>query len=104
MAPRALLLATLLLAGCGPGNPVTGDVIDRPGTWQPTGENDANLRAMIADPRDLIAGAGSADSRATAAAPPVERLVAGKRAPLSTQTAADIGGVPPQGGSNAGGQ
>lgn len=38
------------------------DVHDRAGTWQPVGANEANLRAMIADPDDLVTGV--ADTRA----------------------------------------
>ena len=67
---RVLWLATLpLLAGC---------VYDRPGTWRPVGANEANLRAMVADPQDLVTGVADsrADGQVVAAA--VARYRAGK--------------------------
>ncbi|MGG5807655.1 hypothetical protein [Falsiroseomonas sp. CW058] len=73
---RALLLA-VALGACG------GDSFERPGTWQPTGVNDANLRPMLADPGDLRRGASPADaSRGRAASAPVTRLLEDRRAPL----------------------
>lgn len=56
--------------------------IDRPGTWQPTGANEHNLRAMVADPRDLEAGAGAATDRGSGAARAVTRLLVDRRRPL----------------------
>ena len=62
------------------------DPFDRPGTWSaPQGAvnaNDANLRTMIVDPRDLTAGTGEDNSSSRAAAPAVKRLLSGQRAPL----------------------
>ena len=50
---RLLCWAVLLpVAGCGS----VVDIYERPGTWRPVGANDANLRAMIADPDDLVTG------------------------------------------------
>ena len=56
------LLALLPAGGC--------DVYQRPGTWVPVGANDANLRAMIADPDDLVTGVADrqADGQVVAAA------------------------------------
>jgi type IV pilus biogenesis protein CpaD/CtpE len=69
---RFLVLAALPLwvAAC--------DVDNRPGTWQFTGANDANLRAMIANPDDLVTGVSDrrADGQVVAAA--VARYRAGK--------------------------
>lgn len=48
-APIAAILVALL-AGC--------IVTDDERGWVPTGANDANLRAMIADPQDLERGRG----------------------------------------------
>ncbi len=48
VAPLCLLLA---LAACGP------EPFDREGTWRATGANEANLRAMVADPAHLTRGA-----------------------------------------------
>ena len=65
------------VAACGPQYE-----IDRPGTWQPTGANDRNLRAMIADPRDLGYGAASTTERASGASRAVTRLLIDRRRPL----------------------
>jgi hypothetical protein len=74
------LLIPLVLAACAQ------DPFERPHTWSvpqnQLGSNDANLRTMIADPRDLAAGTGEPDSRSNAATPPVRRLLTGRRAPL----------------------
>ena len=53
--------------------------IDRPGSWQPTGSNDYNLRAMVANPSDLVRGQSAEGDRADLAAPPVHRLLTGHR-------------------------
>jgi hypothetical protein len=96
------LTVALLVAGC------TYDMSDpylRPGTWNPTGDNDANLRAMVANPHDLVEGTGQGTSAGAEAAPPVARLLAGKRYPLPQLNASDINVVPeppPQGAANPG--
>jgi hypothetical protein len=97
------LTAALLLAGC------TYDLTDpyqRPGTYRPTGDNDANLRAMVANPADLVEGTGSGAAVGGEAAPPVARLLAGKRYPLPDLNAAEVnvfsGGTPQQGSANPG--
>lgn len=92
----------LLLAGCD-GNPLTGDPMRQPGTWAPTADNDANLRVMVADPRDLVAGRGEPTSPGSEAAPPVHLLLSGKRAPLPSTSASAIGDTstaPAGGGGN----
>src|ERR1700748_180690 len=81
------LLIALLVTGC------TYDMSDpylRPGTWSPTADNDANLRVMVANPRDLVEGTGQGASTGAAAAPPVARVIAGKRHPLPKLNASDI--------------
>lgn len=50
----AALLAPLLLAACT--IPGVGEPIDREGLWRATGVNEANLRAMVADPAHLSRG------------------------------------------------
>jgi type IV pilus biogenesis protein CpaD/CtpE len=88
----AVLLALLALSAC------TQDPFDKPGTWSlpPNtasgmgGANDANLRAMIIDPRDLTAGTGEQNSAGTAASIPVQRLIAGRRAPLPQSGISDV--------------
>lgn len=81
------LVVALFVAGCAP------DSVDpylRPGTWNPVGDNDANLRVMVANPHDLVEGTGQATSAGAEAAPPVARVLAGKRYPLPKLNAADI--------------
>ena len=59
--------------------------MDKPGTWrcrQQLGSNDANLRTMIVNPHDLVAGTGETSSARPEAAPPVQRLLTGQRTPL----------------------
>ena len=84
------LVVLVLVSGC------TYDPFDpyqRPGTWVPDGSNDANLRAMVANPHDLVEGRGTSVSSGAEAAPPVERVLTGKRYPLPDLNAASIGVV-----------
>lgn len=103
---RCHWLALLLLAAaCTPDHP-----FDKPGTWRlpESGANEANLRAMVVNPKDLEAGAGESNSLGPEAAPPVKRLLTGHRAPLPAVTASQVGGAaatqaaPAAGGGNAG--
>ena len=73
---KRLLLLSLSLApilGCSAVNSTA-----RPGTWQPVGANDANLRAMIANPADLYRGASDPRTDGEIAASAVARYRAGK--------------------------
>jgi hypothetical protein len=72
------LLVLLLTAGC------VGEALDRPGTFRATGANDANLRAMVADPEHLRRGVGADGARGAAAASAVDLLLSGKPRPLPT--------------------
>jgi hypothetical protein len=93
-----LLLLLLNLGSCG-----SSEQFERPGTWKlpPAGQgaNDANLRAMLVDPHDLVAGVGEPASLGTEAVRPVELLLKGRRQPLPTVNASSIG----IGGSSGGG-
>jgi hypothetical protein len=105
---RISWLLLLCAAGCiheSPDYPM-----DKPGTWHlpETSANDANLRTMIVDPNDLVAGKGESTTIGVEAGPPVQRLVTGQRYPLP---ASDIGELsitnsgqqqsqPSQGGQN----
>lgn len=97
---RSVLLGTVLLvAGCAG----LVDPLDRPGTWRQTGANDANLRAMIADPADLERGQGDPRGRSRQAAGAIERLEDDEVKPLpDVRSAPGFGGTAPPGG--AGGQ
>jgi len=81
------LIGLLLISGCS-YDPF--DPFQRPGTWVPDGANAANLRAMVVNPHDLVEGQGELVSIGAEAAPPVTRLLTGKRYPLPSLNAADI--------------
>ena len=76
------VLLLLMLGGCDPHQ----DPIDKPGTWSlpPAGltSNDENLRTMLVNPNDLVAGTGTQTSAGSEAAAPVRRLITGQRAKL----------------------
>ena len=106
MRPWPCLLLLLTVAACTPDYPM-----DKPGTWnlqQCGGANDANLRAMVANPRDLIAGSGESTSVGREAVAPVDRLFTGKRPPLPSLNTLDVTTIPTEqqqpatGGGNAG--
>jgi len=75
-----LLILAPVLAGCTV--PPYSDPFDRPGTWQPTGVNEANLRVMAADPAHLQRGVGTNTALAAESVPPVDRLFRGQRPAL----------------------
>jgi len=88
--PRPLPVLTglaLLLAGCA------GDDFSRPGTWQATGANEANLRAMVAEPAHLQRGVAAPTERALPATQAIRRLAADRRRPLPDSRAAQIGAI-----------
>jgi hypothetical protein len=83
-----LLLMLLVCVGCSDQYP-----LDRPYTWRPTGANDSNLRAMIANPGDLEHGEAATTERGSAAAIAATRLFVERRRPLlTTSTASGFGG------------
>ncbi len=99
MHPTVWLIGALLVAGC---DTYLTDPYQRPGTYNPTGVNDANLRVMVANPHDLVEGTGAGASTGAEAAPPVARLLSGKRYPLPQLNAAEVDiltSQPPQQGS-----
>ena|SRR5690242_15448340 len=102
MHPTVWLIGALLVVGC---DTYLTDPYLRPGTYNPTGVNDANLRVMVANPHDLVAGTGTDASTGAEAAPPVARMLAGKRYPLPNLNAAEIdvlNQAAPQGPANPG--
>lgn len=80
---RILLVLCLgpLVAACQQADPW-----DNPGTWHETNSNENNLRAMVANPHDLVAGQAATGSWGQEAAAPVQRLVDEKVHPLTTVT------------------
>jgi hypothetical protein len=105
MRGLAWLMTVILLSGCAYD---LTDPYQRPGTYRPVGDNDANLRVMVANPADLTEGAGSATALGREAAPPIARLLAGKRYPLPDLNAATVNvtneQAPQQGAANPGTQ
>lgn len=79
------------------------DPFQRPGTWTAQGDNDANLRIMVANPRDLIEGSKDTESLGTEAAPPVQRLFSGERSPLPVESASGISSSVPAAAQGGGG-
>lgn len=92
----AAALATLSAGACSPRYEY-----DRPGTWQPTGANEANLRAMLADKRDLAGGASASTERGNTAARAVTRLLNDRRRPLQNVTTSRV--APPSDSDSGGG-
>ncbi len=72
-----LPLLLLLLAGA-----CDRDSFDRPGTVTARGLNEANLRAMVANPAHLQRGVEAGTSRGAVAAEAVDRLRRGQRQAL----------------------
>lgn len=78
---------------------------DRPGTWQPTGANTANLHAMVADPAHLERGVGSSTDRGAAGTLAVTRLLEDRRRALPvTRTTSGALGASGGGASGGGGR
>lgn len=91
---RLLLALPLLAAACqGPLEPH-----ERPGTWQASGVNDANLRAMIADPAHLDRGAAPAS--ASRGEPAARAAIRAATVPAAQRLPA---GGPPSAATNRGG-
>jgi hypothetical protein len=94
-----LLLAALGLGGCTAMN----DPWDRPGAWRAQGANDANLRAMVADPADLIAGRGTDRRVGPGAADAVDRLYRDRVRALPDTDIARVGASGSASGGGGGG-
>ena len=75
--PPCLLASALALTACQSTDPYV-----RPGQWRPLGANSDNLAAMVANPRDLLAGHGQTISDGQLAADAVTRLRDGTVRPL----------------------
>lgn len=98
MRMRHILLgAALLAAGCAG----MADPFERPGTWTARGANDANLRAMIADPAHLERGEGDPRGRGRQATNAIERLEDDKLRELPDVRASSVGSTGATGGTGA---
>ena len=92
-APRAgrVVLPGVALLGLAAGIGGCTDAFDRPGTWNPSGVNDANLQVMVVDPAQLRRGVGSATARGQAGSQPITTLEAGERPPLPSTQLSTVG-------------
>lgn len=101
--PFVLLLALLLTLAAG-GCTMTGNPIYREGTWHPTGANEVNLAAEIANPHDLVAGESATGTPGPVAVLPVESLRTDRVKPLPSDSIDTLGATttPSSGGGAAG--
>jgi hypothetical protein len=84
--PALAALAALALSACA------GDDFARPGTWQPAGANEANLRAMLADPAHAARGVAAETERGATAGRAIRALDRGRRPPLPETQLSRVGG------------
>lgn len=95
-----ILVLCSLLSACA------YDPIDKPGTWRmpPKGltSNDENLRAMLADPRDIVGGRGENSSIGVTSAAAVRRQLTNKRFPLPASATSRLSSSQPSQTPNAG--
>jgi type IV pilus biogenesis protein CpaD/CtpE len=69
LRPQLLCILLLVLAGCDATDPYL-----RQGVWRPNGANEANLRAMVVSPSDLVRGVDSSAGDGRQAAAALDRL------------------------------
>ena len=87
-------------AGCAGLN----DPFQREGTWQPENLNNANIAAMVANPRHLEYGVGDDTSPGEISAAAVRRLLTDHVKGLSSGSVGPIqAAAAPSGGGSAGG-
>ena len=84
-AAATMLLLALALAGCADTDPY-----ERPGVWRPNGANDANLRAMVAVPSDLVQGVPDAPGDGQQAALALDRARRDRVRPLPDSAIAKV--------------
>lgn len=92
-AALALPLALAALVACEATDPFLAE-----GRWRPAGANEANLRAMVADPAHLERGQAAVRTDAAAAAAAVDRLRRDKVRPLPGATGTSRVGAASGGG------
>ncbi len=101
---RPLLLGPTLLAllsglaGCGNLDPY-----QKPYAWHPTGANQANIAAMVANPRDLQRGRGATLTDAAPAVLAIERVRADQPKALTDGGSGGATGGGATGGATTGG-
>ena len=96
---RFTCLALLFgVAGCAGLN----DPYQRTGTWRPQNVNDANIAAMVANPRHLEYGVGDEASPGALSAAAVRRLLTDHVKPLPTTSLGPVAATQDQQSSSAG--
>jgi hypothetical protein len=99
MIVRVVSLGGMLgLAGCQDLDPYT-----RSGTWQPTGANQGNLAAMVANPYDLIHGRGSPTTDSKEPTLAINHISTDTPKPLLDPGGGSSGGSSGAGGSGSSG-
>jgi hypothetical protein len=94
---QLLCIAAVALAGCDVTDPYL-----RQGVWRPDNVNEANLRAMVVAPSDLVRGVSSSGGDGQQAAAALDRLRNDKLRPLPDSAIAKV--VPVATGGSQGGQ
>jgi type IV pilus biogenesis protein CpaD/CtpE len=92
MSRSTLLILLLVLAGCNQTDPYL-----RSGVWHPSGANEANLRAMVVVPSDLVQATPAARADGGLATAALVRLRRDQVRPLLDSGLAQI--TPVAGGS-----
>jgi type IV pilus biogenesis protein CpaD/CtpE len=94
----------LLLIACAAALPGCANIdpYDREGVWRPSGANEANLRASVARPSELVTGTGERGSDGHLATQAVERLRTDRVRPLPAETASGVFALPSGGGGGGG--
>ena len=92
---QLLCIVVLSLTGCDATDPYL-----KQGTWRPNGANDANLRAMVVSPSDLVRGVDSSQGDGRQAAAALDRLRNDKPRSLPDSGIAKV--VPISSGSQGG--
>jgi hypothetical protein len=93
MLCTAVALSLLGLSGCDQIDP-----LKRPYMWYASGVNQQNIRAMAANPTDLVHGRETTTRRAAQDSDSVDRLWNGRVLPLPSDTPGSVASSPTVGG------
>ena len=100
-ARRLRQLAGLALLAGTTGCACMNDPFVCPGTWRPEHVNEANISAMVADPRHLEQGVGTDASPGQLSAAAVHRLLTDHVKPLPNMDVGPIAGTGDQSSTSA---
>ena len=95
-------IACLALLSGTTGCACMNDPFACPGTWRPDHVNEANISAMVADPRQLEQGVGTDASPGVLSAAAVHRLLTDHVKPLPNMDVGPLAGTGDQSGSSTG--